>query len=54
MYKLCKRFLRPIDVILISIVGLIAVFFYFNEVFIGILFGLLLIDALISSTSCRE
>ncbi len=54
MHKLCKRFLRPIDVLVVSIVGLVAIFVYFNEVFIGILFGLLILDALFSLTSTRD
>ena len=54
MYKLFQRFLRPIDVIVISLVGLIFVLVYFNELFIGLLFALLLVDAIVSLISNRE
>lgn len=46
MDNIDQRILRPIGIIIVSVVGLLGVFFYFNKVFIGVLFGLLLFDAI--------
>lgn len=43
-----RRILRPIGIIMISVIGLIGVFFFFNKFFMAILFGILIFDALMA------
>ena len=42
-----RRILRPIGLIMIGLIGLLGVFFYFNKILIGILFGFLIIDSIL-------
>ena len=46
MDNINQKILRPIGIIIVSVVGLLGVLFYFNKIFIGVLFALLLIDAI--------
>ncbi len=46
-----RKILRPIGTIMISVVGLIGVFVFFNKTFMAILFGLLIFDAIMALVS---
>ncbi len=46
MENIDQKILRPVGIIIVSVIGLLGVVFYFNKVFIGVLFGLLLLDAI--------
>ncbi len=52
--KLSQKLIRPIDAIVVGIVGLVAVIIYPNQILLGVLFGLLLIDGLVSLVNERK
>ena len=54
MRKLSQKLIRPIDVIVVGVVGLVAVIIYPNQILLGVLFGLLLIDGLVSLVNERK
>ncbi len=45
MENINQKILRPIGTIIIGVLGLLGVFFFFNKIFIAILFGILILDA---------
>ncbi len=54
MENINQKILRPIGTIIVSVVGLLGVIFYFNKIFIGILFGLLILDAITALINSKE
>ena len=45
MDNINREILRPIGILIISGVGLLSIFFFFNKIFLGISFGLLIVDS---------
>lgn len=45
MNNINKDILRPIGTIIISSIGLLSIFISFNKIFIGAVFGLMIIDS---------
>ncbi len=54
MENINQKILRPIGTIIVSVVGLLGVVFYFNQVFIAVLFGLLILDAISALVKDKE
>ncbi len=46
MENINEKILRPIGTIIVCVVGLLGVVFFFNKIFIAVLFGLLILDAI--------
>lgn len=48
MENINRDILRPLGTIIISSIGFISIFINFNKIFVGAVFGLLIIDAIMA------